>query len=387
MNKIEKRRTFIINCAYAALIAGIVYVCFKYLLGIIMPFFVAFLIVILLNPLVKWVCEKTPLKKNVVFSIVLVIFYALLGYLIILVGIKIITALGTLFAHLPTVYTQSVAPALSIAFEKIKNSFDALDPTLASFLNDASANIISSLGSVVSDVSVKIVTWVTGYAANVPATLINILISVISAFFMAFDLELFGKFFARHTPQKTYTLVNNIKNQLGETLLDYIKSYALILFITFSELAVGFSIVGIKNAVLVALIISIFDILPIVGTGMIMLPWTIIEFITGNIGRGIGVGIIYLVVVIVRQVIEPKIIGNKVGLNALVTLMAMVVGLKLFGAFGLLGLPVALALINSLEHKGIIHIFNKKTDPEKADTQSGPPAQPAGSSAAEDDGA
>jgi sporulation integral membrane protein YtvI len=364
MDKTERKRTFIINCLYAALIAGIIYVCFKYLLGIIMPFFIAFVIVMLLNPLVKWICIKTPLKKNLVFSVILIVFYALVGYLIILVGIKIITALGNLFVRLPNVYTQSVAPAIAITFEKLKNFFNALDPALSVFLNDVSDNIISSLGSIISNVSVKIVTWVTDYATTVPGTLINILISIISAFFLAIDLEVFNKFFSDRIPQKTYALFSTIKNELGETLLDYTKSYALILFITCSELAVGLSIVGIKNAVLVALIIAVFDILPIVGTGMVMLPWTIIEFITGNIGRGIGIGIVYLVVVIVRQIIEPKIVGNKVGLNALVTLMAMVIGLKLFGAFGLLGLPVALALLNSMEHKGIIHIFNKKDEVE-----------------------
>lgn len=359
MEKTEKKRTFIINCIYTVLIAAIIYICFKYLLGIIMPFFIAFLIVALLNPVVKWICRKTGLKKNLVFSVVLIVFYAFVGYLIVLVGINIIAAVGNLFVRLPNIYSQSVEPALIIAFEKIRIAFHALDPTFTVFLNDVSENIISSLGSVISDVSVKIVTWVTGYATTVPGTLINILISVISAFFMAFDLEVFGNFFIKHIPEKTYTLINTIKKQLGETLMDYIKSYALILFITFVELAVGLSIVGIKGALLVSLIISVFDILPIVGTGMIMLPWTIIEFVTGNVLRGIGIGIVYLVVVVVRQIIEPKIIGNKVGLNALVTLMAMVIGLKLFGAFGLLGLPVALALVNNLEHKGIINIFNK----------------------------
>jgi sporulation integral membrane protein YtvI len=289
MDKTERKRTFIINCLYAALIAGIIYVCFKYLLGIIMPFFIAFVIVMLLNPLVKWICIKTPLKKNLVFSVILIVFYALVGYLIILVGIKIITALGNLFVRLPNVYTQSVAPAIAITFEKLKNFFNALDPALSVFLNDVSDNIISSLGSIISNVSVKIVTWVTDYATTVPGTLINILISIISAFFLAFDLEVFNKFFSDRIPQKTYALFSTIKNELGETRLDYTKSYALILFITCSELAVGLSIVGIKNAVLVALIIAVFDILPIVGTGMVMLPWTIIEFITA-ISAGIGIG-------------------------------------------------------------------------------------------------
>jgi predicted PurR-regulated permease PerM len=163
-----------------------------------------------------------------------------------LVGIKIITALGSLFVRLPNVYTQSVAPALAVTFEKLKNFFNALDPALAVFLNDVSDNIINSLGSIISDVSLKIVTWVTDYATTVPRTLINILISIISAFFLAFDLEVFKKFFAKHIPRKRMNLSATLK-PAGETLLDYIKSYALILFITFAELSIGFSIAASKT--------------------------------------------------------------------------------------------------------------------------------------------
>ncbi|MDO4572861.1 MAG: AI-2E family transporter, partial [Clostridia bacterium] len=118
--------------------------------------------------------------------------------------------------------------------------------------------------------------------------------------------------------------------------------------------------------------------------GMVLLPWTIITALQGDYLRALGLGILYVVVIIVRNIMEPKIVGNRVGLHPIVTLLAMVVGTYVFGPIGLLGLPVTLALIQSLNEQGVIHLYKKKPKPPEED--SSPPDADAGSAAPAADG-
>jgi predicted PurR-regulated permease PerM len=125
-------------------------------------------------------------------------------------------------------------------------------------------------------------------------------------------------------------------------------------------------ITGQQNVFLLALLIALLDILPIVGTGTVLLPWALISFITGDFASGICLLVIYAVITVIRQFIEPKIVGDQVGLHPVATLIAMIVGTRLFGAIGLFGLPISLAIIKDLNDHGKIHVFKPyKPEPEE----------------------
>jgi len=166
--------------------------------------------------------------------------------------------------------------------------------------------------------------------------------------------------FGRKLPQnKLRVLLLESKQCLGETLIRYIRSYALILLITFCELCAGLGILGVRRFWTVALLIAIFDILPVVGTGGIMIPWAIISLIQAKYGLALGLTAVYLAILVVRNIIEPKIIGNQVGLHPLVALCSMFVGTKLFGFIGLFGLPIALSIAKTLHDNGRIKLYKK----------------------------
>ncbi len=127
--------------------------------------------------------------------------------------------------------------------------------------------------------------------------------------------------------------------------------------ITIEELTNGLTFIGIRNSVLIALLIAIFDILPVLGTGGIMLPWTIITAFQGQLSTALGLLIVYLVVTIIRNIIEPRIVGRQIGLHPVVTLVSMFVGAQLFGVLGLFGFPIGLSLLRHLNETGTIRIF------------------------------
>ena len=119
----------------------------------------------------------------------------------------------------------------------------------------------------------------------------------------------------------------------------------------------GLTVLKVPGAVLIAACIAVFDILPVLGTGGIMIPWAILSLITGDFFRGFGLLILYLVITVIRNIIEPKIVGHQVGLHPVVTLASMLAGLNLFGIIGLFGFPITLSLLKNLNDRGVIHIF------------------------------
>ena len=136
-----------------------------------------------------------------------------------------------------------------------------------------------------------------------------------------------------------------------------IRSYALIMSITFVELSIGLTLAGIKHPVLVAFIIALFDILPVLGTGGIMIPWTILTAIQGNGPMALKMLAIYVVITVIRNIIEPKIVGSQLGLHPVVTLCSMFVGAQVFGVIGLFGFPIGLSLLRYLNDHGVIRLF------------------------------
>ena len=142
--------------------------------------------------------------------------------------------------------------------------------------------------------------------------------------------------------------MSDIRDRFFVTVIKYIRSYTLIMLITFAELFLGLVLIGVENSWLYALLIAVFDALPVVGTGVIMIPWAVIELLSGRVSRGVGIGLLWLAVTVVRNIIEPRIVGRQVGLHPLLTLVSMFVGTKLFGMLGLIVLPLGMSIAVSV---------------------------------------
>lgn len=145
-----------------------------------------------------------------------------------------------------------------------------------------------------------------------------------------------------------------------------LKGYILLMLITFTELTIGLLLIGQSNAILLAAIICVIDILPVLGTGAVVIPWALISLFTGNILKAIGLILMYIVITIIRNFLEPKVIGNQVGLHPLITLLSMFCGLRLLGFVGLFGFPLTLIVLNDLYKRGKLNLnfdsSSKNTD-------------------------
>ena len=353
----DRKKKFIVNALYIVMIVLMVYILFKYALGLVSPFIFAFGFAYLLRKPSRFVAEKLRLPKKLVSVVFVLVFYATIGVVLSLAGIKIIAVVTEIISTLPVVYEEQLVPFLMDRFDAIETWIYRLDPALVAVINQGADTFVSSLGDNITKISLSLVGTISNIATSLPGVLIKILLMVISTFFIASDYEALSQFVQRQFTGKGHDLLMRVKHYLIDTLFVIIRSYALIMTITFLELSVGLSIIGIENAILIALIIAMFDILPIFGTGGVMIPWTIISFIQGDIKLGISLLIVYVFVTIMRNILEPKIVGGQLGLHPVVTLMCMFIGANLFGVLGLFGFPITLSLIKHLSDTGAVKVF------------------------------
>jgi len=360
-NQYLKRKKFIVNVVYFLILLLLTYVTLKYAIGYISPFLFAFLIAYVLKSPSNFISKHLKLPRKLVALLVVFIFYATIGVLIALIGVKIITITVDIFSGIPAIYEKQLQPFLFDAFDGIEDAVYRLDPALVDAINQGFEQVIKSLGNLVTGASVKIVTSISGVATSLPAFLIKVLLMIISTFFIAGDYDKIQHFFMLQFSSKNSRIFTQVKKFVIGTVFVCIRSYALIMSITAIELSIGLSIIGIPNAILIAILIAIFDILPVLGTGGVMIPWGVITLIQGNITLGISLLIIYVMITIIRNIIEPKIVGGQLGLHPIITLMSMFVGVRLIGFLGLFGFPIALALIKHLNDTGTIHLFKSES--------------------------
>ena len=358
----DRRKKFIINALYWVIVLGIVVFVTRYLLGLIWPFFLAFIFSWAMTPIIRWMTVKCHIKHSFSVFLCLLLFFGILGGLFVVVTVNIVSWVQDLVVWLPSLYRDTILPALQTATTRAQDFVAKLDPDAISVVQSAFDNVINSLSSAVSNFSLQAVGMVSGWVTQVPGRLLSILICIIATVFMTADFNRMTAFLLRQMPDRTRHVVVKTKETFIQVLKKYGRSYGIIMCITFCELLVGFLILRQDNAVLLAAIIAIFDIFPIIGAGFFLMPWAVVNLLSGSIAKGLGLIAMYIVITVLRQFIEPRVVGHQVGLHPLVTLMAMLVGTKLFGGIGLLGLPLACAIMKSLDDTGVIHILRKEDD-------------------------
>ncbi len=360
----EKKRKVIIDISYVVIIGLSIYVVLKYFIPLILPFVIGFGIAYLLKPIIRKLqkLSKLPIKIVSLFSIVL--FYALFITILLWFGVEIFNYIKSLFQTLPDLYTNVLYPWLSDGLNNLMILAERLDPVIYESIVEYNKNLLQTFGNIISSVSVFSVSWISNYANRIPSILVTVLLTIITSFFFTTDYQRIMTFALNQLKPNHRDLLLNAQEFLGSTIKKYIKSYFIIMSITYIELAIGLSILGIDKAFIIAFLIAIFDVLPVMGTGGIMIPWTIINFMEGNTNLGIGLLVLYIIVTVIRNIIEPKVVGDQVGLHPLVTLFSMFIGTSLFGVAGLLGFPISLAILKGLHDSGKIVLYKEGNESE-----------------------
>ena len=287
----------------------------------------------------------------------MLVFYLIIGALIGLVGVKVVSGVINLASELPTIYITQVYPFFIDILNNLERVLIYLDLGELNAASGTSGQIIQSFSEMVSEIPGKAMDLVTGFAVSIPGLFVKVVVMIISTFFITIDYERLTGFCLRQLNENSKKLFLEVKEYLVGTLFVCIGSYLIIMSITFVELSIALSFIGISHAILVSAVIAVFDILPVLGTGGIMIPWAILAAVYGDYPLALELFLIYVAITVVRNIVEPKIIGGQLGLHPVVTLVSMFVGVEFFGVIGLFGFPIGLSLMRHLNDHGVIKVF------------------------------
>ena len=375
-DKVKKRRDAIINVAFLAMVLGLIFVFFKYCFGIAAPFLLSFFFAVLLQRPLRWLEKKTKNKCHTLWSLLLVLLSIL-----IIVGplIIILSLIGREIGNFVSYLTDQLndLPSFLATLEKeilslIKFLPDSIYTSASDYISDLFGKMInnfdlSALGIDMKSVTSGLTTGVSGIygvVKNIPSVLIGIVIGVVAWIFFTKDYNYIVHFIKLQLPDNKKNILSEIKQIFSKTVLKMIRAYGIIMLITFCELFLGLSIlnwIGVMDnsyVVMIAIAIAIFDILPVAGSGGILIPWAAISLILGEYPAAIGLIVVYAVITVIRQYIEPKIVGSSLGVHPLVTLAGLYFGLKLFGFMGMFIVPLAVMTMEAFNDAGRIHLFN-----------------------------
>lgn len=375
-NKVEKRKNAIINVAFLAMILGLVYIFFKYCFTVTAPFLLSFFFAILLQRPLRWLDKKTKNKCHTLWSILLVLISLLiiLGPVITIISLiakEVVSFVSYLIGQLNDL------PAFLAALEKeLLKLIDFLPDGIYTTVSDSISSFFSrtinnfdlnSLGIDMKSITNGLTTGVSGIYSvvkNIPSALIAVVIGIVAWIFFTKDYNYIVNFIRLQLPGGKKNLLSEIKQIFSKTVLKMIRAYGLIMFITFCELFLGLSILNLTGImdnsyiVIIAMAIAVFDILPVAGSGGILIPWAVVSLVLGNFSQAIGLIVIYIAISIIRQYIEPKIVGSSLGVHPIVTLAGLYFGLKLFGFLGMFIVPITIMTIKAFNDAGRIHLYN-----------------------------
>lgn len=341
----EKWAKTLVISAYIILGGAVVYLFFGRLLSLLLPFIFALLVAAVIQGPAKSLCARTalPFKLCAVLLVLAVIFF--LGFVVFLLGNQLISEAQRLFEGLSRNSEQilrSASELLNSMEQKMPFIYDHIDPQVVK------GSVTEVLKNLISTLSSALASMLTAFVSSLPDIGLFFAVFVISCFYFAADFGTISRCL-KCLPQKTVQKrILFIVDKLKGVGLSYLKAYAIILLITFAQLFVGFLLLDINYATTLAIVIALLDMLPIIGTGTVLIPWALVLLMMGRLAKGIGLLVLFGVITLVREFAEPKIIGSSMGLHPLATLIAMYAGYKLFGIFGLLILPPLLNLAKGL---------------------------------------
>lgn len=357
---LEKRKAFIINTVYIGLITLGSFLLIRFTFKHLMPFIVGFMIAFLLKPIVRKLDDVFG-KNKWISIIVTILFYATILFVVIWL---ILGGVALIQHYMPTIedyFTTIILPMANDLFDWFEVIVRDLDPRISGVIEKALTDFASAFEVLINYVSKFAISSVTTLVSSTPKILISMILSIISSFFFSVDYEEIVSSMLNILPDKVAELILDFKRNFTELISKFFRAYGKLLSLTFVELLIGFLILRVKTPFRLAFLIALVDILPILGTGTVLWPWALYEFALGSSTLSLGLILLYIFIVSVRYYLEPKVIGNEIGLHPLTTLISIYLGLKFIGFWGIFIAPIVVTILMNMHRENkfnIKEIFN-----------------------------
>ena len=317
-----------------------------HLIGFFMPFVIGWIVSLMANPLVRFLEKRVKLLRKHSTVIIMVTVILLIVGIMTAISILIYREAKELTNDLPAL-VNSTGAKLNNFTEVIRQKSEALPPkmqkSILEFINGAGDEV----KKMVSNKELLSANRVSSYARNMAGGLLAIIITILSAYFFTACKDEMSCFCKKHLPATIINYWRLVMDNFKAAFGGYFKAQFKIMIILTAIMFLGFELLQVRYSFLFALGIAVLDFLPVFGTGAILWPWAILDMLSGNYFRAICLVVIYLVCQIVKQFLQPKMVGDSIGLHPLATLIILFVGFKLYGVAGMiLGIPIGMVLVN-----------------------------------------
>jgi len=349
----EKYYPFIRKTVYFILVMALILAAFKLAFAYLLPFVFAFVIAAAMEPFIRFLTLRR-LPRGPAIGVAMLVYYGFLFALAFFAVSRLVREVAYFSGHVPD-YSQAFTAFFNDVMRVGRKLFQKLPKEAIAPLQDT----IQSLATKLTQVLTSLAGSVINILSALPDMLMFAMFTIIATFFAARDKEAIKGFLAKQMPAATYGKLTSLKNSLFHSLAGFLKSQAILMALTFAECFIGLSLIGVRYAFVIALLIAVVDILPVLGSGTILVPWGAVSLLLGHTRTGASLLALYILITIVRYVVEPRVIGTQLGLHPLLALIAMFAGLKAFGVLGLILGPAIVVTAIAVMDAGLVQKYKE----------------------------
>lgn len=368
MKQTTKYLKIFCNLAWALVVLLAIVFLLPKLLIFFMPFVIGFILSLIANPVVRFLEKKLKIKRKYGSMLIIVFVIAAVVLLCYGVGAALAVGLRGFIDYMPTMFANA-GIEITAAIDRFQEVIRKIPLFQDADIGQFGQNISEMLSSLVAGENSFPISAISGFAKSLPNLLVNSVMGFLATYFFIADREKLEKMVLSHLSEsfrdKTMQMYGHILKAVG----GYFQAQFKIMGVIYVVITIGLMLLKVNYAWLIGFGIAFLDMLPVFGTGTVLTPWAIVKFLSGNYGTAIGMLILYVVSLLVHQLIQPKLIGQSIGLNTFATLFFMYIGYQYSGVTGMIiAIPVGMLLINFYQagafdsiiwcFKEIAHDFN-----------------------------
>lgn len=329
---------------------------FSFLYKIAAPVFLSFLVFVIIEPFAKFL-NKRKIKKSIATAISILLFIIILLGVLIGAGIIFVQQVSGLIGQLDY-YTEMFQVQLGEQIANLKGQLDLLPPDLLEKAEEYTGTIAAKG----AEIAKAFLLWLLSSITSFSTFVINFLIGIILAYFLSLEIGTWKKVAAEKTPKTFKIAFHFLRENVLKGIATYLKSQLKLVTITFVFVYICLLLLGVEKAFSISLMAAVFDLLPLLGISTLFIPWIIYLFIVGNTSLALWLAGLLIVVILIRQILEPKITGESLGVSAFTMLAFMIISLSIFGVAGLILSPVLIILIKALYDQGYLQQWIRKPE-------------------------
>lgn len=323
-----------------------------FLISLFLPFILGYGLAVLVNPLADLLQKKLSIPRGLSAVLVIILTVGIIGGAAVWGIWKIIEQGRELSEQFPQIYA-SAEVSIRQFMDKWSMLYDNLPENIQFAINNFGETISNKASGFIDNKSEPVVDWASRFAKAVPGVFVGAVVFILSGYFMITDNKTVSAAVRKLAGERLCNRFATVNAELKLYLGGYLKAQLILMCIAFLIMLVELSVLRVKYALLIALGIAVLDALPFFGSGLVLWPWAVMSFATGDIKRGVGLIIVYLSVLVVRRLLEPKLVSSKIGMNPILTLMSMYIGYRVLSLGGLILGPIIMILGISFYKAGL----------------------------------